>query len=180
MEVNKDTIWFYIIDKVIIVILLGIFAYRNNRKLEKFKNDLLKENRVFSDKYDKIHELKNIIYDCKISIDKAIIHSKNKKKYGFDKDIESTTIVQESHENQGKLDRFLQYNNLWLMEELQDTSKQVLNKLGEIIKQILAYDLDNVMVKREESRLKDIEIEFLDAIKVFDKEFLNFINNFQK
>jgi DNA repair exonuclease SbcCD nuclease subunit len=70
MEVNKDTIWFYIIDKVIIVIILGVFAYRNNRKLEKFKNDLLKENRIFEDNYLAINEFIVKIKRCELYLNK--------------------------------------------------------------------------------------------------------------
>ena len=54
MEAFKDTYWFYFVDKVIIVIILGIFAYRNNRKLEKFKIDLIRGNKVFEDKYIRV------------------------------------------------------------------------------------------------------------------------------
>jgi hypothetical protein len=151
-----------------------------NESLEEFKNDLLKENRVFSDKYNKTIELKNIINACKTSVNRTISHAKAKKKYGFVSNMPSTIIIDDTRMHKIQLDIFLDNNHIWLDENLQVTSKQVLVVLGRMIKQILAYDIDNVMVKREESRLKDIEIEFLDAIKAFNKEFLNFINNFQK
>lgn len=151
-----------------------------NENLEEFKNDLLKENRVFSDKYDKTIELKNIINACKTSVDRTISHSKAKKKYSIDSNIPSTVILEDTRMHKIQLDIFLDNNHIWLTENLQVTSNQVLLELGKLIKQILAYDINNVMVEREVSRLKDIEIEFLDAIKAFDKEFLNFINNFQK
>ncbi len=61
--------WYYAIDKVLIVIILGLYSLYTNRNLEKFKNDLIRKNKVFEDRYSILKDLIAELYIIRTNIE---------------------------------------------------------------------------------------------------------------